>query len=281
MRRLSIKLTSSHFSRYLILSGLIWCMLLGLNANAQSQRTVSHCLAVANDAPPVHYVSTQDTAVTKPAVKVTFVGHSTFLIETPGGIKIATDFTGFAGAGVLPDVVTMNHAHDSHYTDQTDPGIKHVLRGWNPKGGAIHHDVRIGDVHIRSVPTNIRTWAGTTEEFGNSIFIFDVAGLCIGHLGHLHHELTLQQLGQIGQLDIVFVPVDGTFTLEHTGMLKVLKQLQARLIIPMHYFGVGSLKSFLDSASANFTLELKGTPSITVSQSSLPQKPTVMVLPGN
>ena len=70
--------------------------------------------------------------------------------------------------------------------------IKHVLRGWNPNGGAANHDLTVGDVKIRNVPTNIRSWAGGTEIDGNSIFIFEVAGLCIGHLGHLHHELTAQ-----------------------------------------------------------------------------------------
>ena len=61
--------------------------------------------------------------------------------------------------------------------------------------------------------------------------------MCIGHLGHLHHELTAQQLGQIGQLDVVLVAVDGVFTLDYDGIIGVLKDLQARLVIPMHFFG--------------------------------------------
>ena len=44
----------------------------------------------------------------------------------------------------------------------------------------------VDDVYIRNVPTDIRSWGGELERDGNSIFIFEVADLCIGHLGHLH-----------------------------------------------------------------------------------------------
>ena len=63
---------------------------------------------------------------------------------------------------------------------------------------------------MRNVPTNIRDYAGGTERHGNSIFIFEMANLCIAHLGHLHHTLNQQQLNEIGRVDIVLVPVDGT-----------------------------------------------------------------------
>jgi L-ascorbate metabolism protein UlaG (beta-lactamase superfamily) len=47
---------------------------------------------------------------------------------------------------------------------------------------------------VRSIATNIRNWSGGTERNGNSIFVFEIANLCIAHLGHLHHTLTQQQL---------------------------------------------------------------------------------------
>ena len=132
-------------------------------------------------------------------VRLTFIGHSTFLIESAGGVKIATDYNGVIKPAVMPDIVTMNHAHSTHYTDHPEPEIKHVLRGWNPAGGAARHDLTFQDVRVRNVPTNIRTWAGGgTELYGNSIFVFEIGGLCIGHLGHLHHTLTTQQIAQIG-----------------------------------------------------------------------------------
>jgi hypothetical protein len=62
-------------------------------------------------------------------VRVPYVGHATFLIESPQGVKIATDYNDYVKPRVIPDIATMNHAHSTHYTDNPDPAIKHVLRG--------------------------------------------------------------------------------------------------------------------------------------------------------
>ena len=127
---------------------------------------------------------------------------------------------------MLPDIVTMNRAHSTHYTDRPDPGIKYVLRGWRDDGKPTDWDVQFQDVRVRSVATNIRDWAGGTQRHGNSIFIFEVANLCIAHLGHLHHTLTQQQLNEIGRVDVVLVPVDGCYTLDLDGMIEVLHVAQ-------------------------------------------------------
>ena len=247
---------------------------------------VSRCLAIANHMPRAQFAAfspaapVAPVALTQGEARLTYVGHSTFLIESAGGIRVATDFTGFAGAGVVPDVVTMNHAHTSHYTDTPDPRIRHVLRGWNPAGGPARHDLTLGDVKIRNVPTDIRNFAGIREADGNSIFIFETAGLCIGHLGHLHHELGPEYLGLIGQLDIVLVPVDGGYTMAQASMINVLKLLKARLIIPMHYFGSATLATFLDGMREEFEVEISVSPVLVVSVLTLPKSPTVLVLPG-
>ena len=101
-------------------------------------------------------------------------------------------------------------------------------------------------MRVRNVPTNIRSWGGGTERHGNSIFIFEIANLCIAHLGHLHHTLNQQQLNEIGRIDVVMVPVDGNLTLDMEGMIEVLTALKAPLMIPMHYFSAYTLHRFLD-----------------------------------
>jgi L-ascorbate metabolism protein UlaG (beta-lactamase superfamily) len=240
----------------------------------------SRCLAVADAAPGLfHYAGFVPTAVDAGQVGITYVGHSTFRIESPGGITVATDYAGFAGNGPLPDVVTMNHAHSSHYTNYPDTGIKHVLRGWNPAGGPADHNVTIGDIQIRNVSTDIRRWEGMVEKDGNSIFIFETANLCIGHLGHLHHELTPQHLGWIGQLDIVFVPVDGSYTMRQVNMIEVLKLLKARLVIPMHFFGPRSLNAFVAKLEEGFEVEMGTVSSIVLSENTMPEVPKLLVLP--
>jgi L-ascorbate metabolism protein UlaG (beta-lactamase superfamily) len=136
------------------------------------------------------------------------------------------------------------------------------------------------DVRVRNVPTNIRDWSGGHVPYGNSIFIFEVAGLCIGHLGQMHHTLTDQQLAEIGQLDVVMVPVDGSYTMDVGGMVEVLKALRARLILPMHYFNPFTLQRFLARLGDEFPVETAKLPAIVVSQPTLPAEPKVLVLPG-
>ncbi|MGE3875565.1 MAG: MBL fold metallo-hydrolase [Parvibaculaceae bacterium] len=248
-------------------------------AAARAQAPASECLAMAQApslAQPAGYMG---TALAANQVQFTFVGHSTFLIESPGGVKIATDYSGYAN-GIVPDVVTMNHAHSTHYTDLPDPQIKHVLRGWNPEGGPARHDLQVGDVRIRNVTTDIRGGALGRVPDGNSIFIFEIAGLCIGHLGHLHQELTSAQLGAIGRLDIVLVPVDGTYTMAQANMLAVLKELKARIVIPMHYFSPSTLARFINGLAGSLDVDYQAGPTVVLSASALPQRPKLIVLPG-
>jgi hypothetical protein len=140
-------------------------------------------------------------------VRITFAGHATFLIESPQLVRIATDYNDYVRPPILPDIITMNHAHDTHYTDHPDPAIKYVLRGWgeSPDQPA-QWDLTYRDVRVRNVPTNIRNFEGGTERYGNSIFVFEIVNMCIAHLSHLHHTLTQQQLDEIGRVDVVMAP---------------------------------------------------------------------------
>jgi len=220
-------------------------------------------------------------ALEQDQVRLTFVGHATFLIESPQLVRIATDYNDYVRPPVLPDIATMNHAHSTHYSLSPDPGIKYVLHGWVDDEKPARIDLQYKDVRVRNVPTNIRTFEGATERHGNSIFIFEVANLCIAHLGHLHHTLTQQQLNEIGRVDIVLVPVDGSFTLDLEGMIEVLHALKAPLMIPMHYFSAYTLDRLLQRARQEWDVEVAEIPSLVASKASLPIKPKVLVLPGH
>jgi L-ascorbate metabolism protein UlaG (beta-lactamase superfamily) len=213
-------------------------------------------------------------------VRLTYAGHSTFLIESPQLVRIATDYNDWVKPPLVPDIATMNHAHSTHFTNHPDPGIKFVLRGWRDDGRPAGHDVTYKDVRVRSVSTNIRDWGGGTEKNGNSIFVFEIANMCIAHLGHLHHTLTQQQMNDIGRIDVVMAPVDGGTTLDLDGMVEVLQGLKAQMVIPMHSFSSYTLDRFLARMRQDFAISSNETPSILVSKTTLPAKPTVMVLPG-
>jgi L-ascorbate metabolism protein UlaG (beta-lactamase superfamily) len=250
-------------------------------APTQKPEMMENCPGlVAADRPKVVPASFQ-LALNSDQVRITYVGHSTFLIESPRLVRIATDYNDYVRPTVLPNIVTMNHAHSTHFTENPDPSIKYVLRGWGPNPETpARHDIQVSDVRIRNVPTNIRNWSGGTERHGNSIFIFEVANLCIAHLGHLHHTLSQQQLNEIGKVDVVMVPVDGGVTLDLDGMVEVLGALKAPLMIPMHYFSTYTLNRFLTTLGQKYQVEMAETPSVLVSKTTLPTTPKVLVLPG-
>jgi len=248
---------------------------------AKPEMTASCPGLVAERAPFVQPAAFRLAALEPDQVRITYIGHATFLIESPQLVRIATDYNDYVSPPVLPDIATMNHAHPTHYSDHPDPGIKHVLRGWAEDEKPARIDLTYKDVRVRNVPTNIRTWDGGTERHGNSIFIFEVANLCIAHLGHLHHTLTQQQLNEIGRVDVVLVPVDGNYTLDLDGMVEVLHALKAPLMIPMHYFSAYTLDRFLARVRQEWDVEIAAVPSTVVSKASLPPKPKVLVLPGH
>ncbi len=257
--------------------------LLAGTAMAQDRR-MSHCIAIADAAPGIEYLHKASFAAPVPdySARITYVAHASFLIQTPGGLNMVTDYTGFIGnVDLIPDVVTMNHAHSTHWTANPDPAIPHVLRGWGEEfGQGIEHRLDLGEVYIRNVPTDIRSFNGV-EEKGNSIFVFEFEGLCIGHLGHLHHEPDDAQFAALGRLDVVMAAVDGGMTLDLPTMLRVLKRLKSSVVIPMHWFQDYSLQAFLDGMSSEFDIVNEGAHSLTVSLRDLPDRPTVVVLRPN
>ncbi|MHC0053299.1 MBL fold metallo-hydrolase [Actibacterium sp. D379-3] len=254
-----------------------------LTTAAQAQdRRPSHCIALAEAAPGLEYVQLAafGAPLAEHTVRINYVDHSTFVIETPGGLTAATDFTGFLGTtALIPDVVTMNNAHDTHFTAFPDPAIPHVLQGWARGGVAAEHHLDLGEMLVRNVPTDTRGFGdGGVRANGNSIFVFEVAGLCIGHLGHLHHEPDAAQYAALGRLDVVMAPVDGGRTLDLPAMIRVLTRLRASVVLPMHWFSNHTLERFLADIGGEFAVERPGVPFYEISLRGLPRRPTVVVL---
>ena len=263
--------------RYMLL--LLTC--LAATAGSAQDRRASHCIAIADAAPGLRYLhkAAWQEPVEAHHVRLNYVSHATFLIQTDAGLNIATDFTGFLGnVDLIPDVVTMNRAHSTHWTAFPDPAIPHVLPGWGEDGAAADHHLELGDVLIRNVPTDIRDGYGGVVPDGNSIFVFEAAGLCIGHLGHLHHVPDDAQFAALGRLDVVMAPVDGGLTLPLDDMIAVLRRLKSRVVIPMHWFADGSLGRFLSGMEDAFRIDLRDDSALTLSLRALPKEPTVIVL---
>lgn len=253
-----------------------------LPALAQDEgRRLSHCIAIADAAPGVEFIHKASFRDPVPdfSARISYIDHSMFLIQTPGGASAITDYNGWHGnVDFIPDVVTMNHAHSSHWTGAPDPAIPHALKGWSETyGEAADHHLDLGEMLIRNVSTDIRSMGGV-EENGNSIFIFEVEGLCIGHLGHLHHEPNEEQYAALGRIDVLMAPVDGGMTLDLPTMTRVVERLKSSVVLPMHWFSGASLRWFLEGVSDQFEIVDDGRSALTVSLRDLPSRPTVIVL---
>lgn len=222
-------------------------------------------------------------AIPKPpaegSVLIRYVGHSSFLIVSPKGVTAVTDYNGIHSPGFPPEIVTMNNSHGTHYTDYPEPQITHVLRGWSERvgKGLARHEVTLRDMKVWNVPTNIGEY-GDPNGNGNSIFVFQIANLCIAHLGHLHHLLTRDQLLKLGRVDILFVPVDGSSTLTHPQAVAVINQIEPRLVFPMHFGFLGAPDLFFEAAKPFWQIRSAEGSDIVVNRRNLPRRTEILFL---
>ena len=257
------------------------CMLLGavVQATAAPQKPHPCGLGLVQQITPnplIRRANAGPSRVPQGNVRVTFVDHSTFQIETPQGISAATDYAGFHIPGKVPTIVTMNNSHSSHHTYFVDPAVKHVLRGWLPAAGIARHSLRVKDLRVYNLPTNfLDVGQGTTN--GNSVFIFEVAGLCFAHLGHLHHFLSREQIAQLGRIDVLFVPIDGAVTLSHEEAMHVIGQINPRVVMPMHMSFEGA-DMFPKIAAEVHQVKRMGTGTMLINRSLLPIKTEIWFL---
>jgi L-ascorbate metabolism protein UlaG (beta-lactamase superfamily) len=271
-QRRSTRMRAAPISRsFMAASAAIWAL-------AAAGPVLAQCFPIAGAQPRMIPAAFERAALAAGTVQLTFLGHSSFWIESARGATVVTDFNGMVLPPRTPDIVTMNNAHSTHYTDYVDPAVRHVLRGWDPKGGVALYDLTLRDMHVRNVPTNVREFGGVRTN-GNSIFVFEVADLCIAHLGHLHHLLSDVHLGELGMIDVLLTPVDGSFTMAQELMVEVIQQIQPAVIIPMHYFGPSTLHRFLDLIGDRYEVEIASTPTVVLSRQTLPYR-KVLVLPG-
>ncbi|WP_435258435.1 MBL fold metallo-hydrolase [Thioclava sp. FR2] len=242
------------------------------------ERIPSHCHAIAQGPERLFRAGLGD-ALEQDHVRIHYIDHSSFVIETPGGVTAVTDYNGYTGRkDWVPDVVTMNNAHITHWSAYPDPRIPNVLEGWAGAAGPIQHELDLGEMLVRNVHTDVRSRSGAVRENGNSVFVFEAGGLCIGHLGHLHHPPDDAQYASIGRLDVILVPVDGGYTMATEEMAEVVKRFRSSIVIPMHWFSGSSLEVFLADIDGAFDVVRPGISELVVSLGDLPRRPTIMVL---
>ena len=186
--------------------------------------------------------SARGRAAPGPAVgKLTWFGQSCFLLETAAGTKILMDPFGKAlgypmPAGLRADLITISHEHPDHDNVKMVTNSPKVIHGVTADHkGWVRVDEKFRDVAIRTVGVYHDDKRGAVRGL-DTVFIFEVGGLRIAHLGDLGHLLDDDELEAIGSVDVLLVPVGGSTTLDAYHATRVVDQLHPRLmVVPMHY----------------------------------------------
>ncbi|UCE43003.1 MAG: MBL fold metallo-hydrolase [Candidatus Aminicenantes bacterium] len=176
------------------------------------------------------------------AKEVTFrwFGQGCFLIETSQNVRIITDPMAMGAykipEDIVPDIVTVSHEHFDHNQVDAVSGKPTVLRGLTSGGADFAAiDKKVKDIRVYTVPSYHDKSQGS-QRGKNAIFVFEFDGIKVAHLGDLGDALAPASVQKIGEVDIVMIPVGGTYTIFGKEADHVISQLNPKLIVfPMHF----------------------------------------------
>lgn len=164
-------------------------------------------------------------------MEVKWLGHACFLITASDGTRVITDpfnhkQLGYPAPAAKADVVTVSHEHFDHNAVEVVKGTPEVIRqpgkfrikGLVIQGTASYHDRFEG-----------------AQRGENTIFTMEIDGMKVCHLGDLGHPLNNEQLEDIGQVDVLLIPVGGHFTIDAGEAYELTGKINPRLVVPMHY----------------------------------------------
>jgi L-ascorbate metabolism protein UlaG (beta-lactamase superfamily) len=214
-------------------------------------------------------------------MKIKWYGHSAFLFTASDGTRVITDpyvpgsFSGAIRYGPIRDeaaAVTVSHHHQDHDGTARLSGKPKVIEGngrftagrFEITGVNTFHDARNG-----------------AERGRNTIYVFESEGVRVCHCGDLGHVLSPAQAAAIGRVDVLIVPVGGTFTVNAAEAHRVADILRPRVVIPMHYkttklgFDIAGVENFL---AGQQDVKRAGKSEVEVEAGTLPAATEIWVL---
>jgi L-ascorbate metabolism protein UlaG (beta-lactamase superfamily) len=162
-------------------------------------------------------------------MEITWLGHSCFKLKSKQVTVITDPFspnTGYSLGKTSAQIVTVSHSDPGHSYVEGVTGEPKVIRGPG--------EYEISDVIILGMNTYHDDEHGAVRR-KNTVFLIDVDDVMICHLGDLGHVLTAEQAAKLETVDVLLVPVGGGNTIDATQAAEIVRRLEPKIVIPMHY----------------------------------------------
>lgn len=216
-------------------------------------------------------------------MEIQFLGHSCFRIKGKKAILVTDPYDypqmGFKMPRVSADIVTVSHQHQDHNNVSAITGTTRKKEPFVISGPG---EYEILGVFVFGVSSFHDEEKGA-KRGQNTIYVINIDGMRLVHLGDLGHTLDDKQLEEVNGADILFIPVGGTYTIDPKVAIEVIGQIQPKIIIPMHYkttdlnpdFGI---EITVDDFLKEIGVEAKPIKKLTISRDKLPEEREVVVL---
>jgi L-ascorbate metabolism protein UlaG (beta-lactamase superfamily) len=208
-------------------------------------------------------------------MEIDWFGHACFRLRGREGTVIVDPYgkdIGLSFARPRGDIVTISHAHPGHSFAAGVKGDPKIIDGPG--------EYEIKNIFVTGVPT-AHDKKGGKERGVNTVYVFDIDGLTICHLGDLGHVPTQPQIEALGNVNVLLVPVGGVSTIHAGEAAEIVSMLEPQIVIPMH-FAHADLKFKLDSPLKFFKeMGIKApnaVASLKVTKDNLPSETQVVVL---
>jgi L-ascorbate metabolism protein UlaG (beta-lactamase superfamily) len=189
-------------------------------------------------------------------MEITWFGHACFKLLSSSGLSIITDpfdeTVGYDIPNEQADIVTVSHQHFDHNYVQGVQGTPEVIS-------------KVGNFYVKDIPIKgVKSYhddKGGSKRGINIIYVVEIDGIKVCHLGDLGHILAQEQVEQIGNIDVLLIPVGGTYTIDAHAAAGVILSLKPSIVIPMHYktdrinFPIDGVDKFLEVMGGGIRLD--------------------------
>jgi L-ascorbate metabolism protein UlaG (beta-lactamase superfamily) len=212
-------------------------------------------------------------------MEIQYFGHSCFRIKGKDSILLTDPYSpqiGLKMSKTSADIVTVSHQHYDHNNISAVTG---TTKRPNPFIISGPGEYEISGVFIYGL-SSFHGGAKGAKRGENTIYVINMDGIRLAHLGDLGHPLRDEQLEELNGVDILMIPVGGTYTLDSHQAVEVINQIEPRMVIPMHYqlpglkIDLAPVEEFLKEIG----MEVRPIDKLITSIDKLPEERQVVVL---